>query len=386
METMRVSGIRKVRGPVYNELSALVDEQRVYLRVPARFALHDSYTFFLAVCLLEAMVDKKSITLEEPACLPEPLLNRIGMLQAVYASWNRNLAVIPIGARSCQKEPEHHFIGAYYSGGVDSNYTVVTHREELTHLIILNCFDYDNSDESWSARIEAFAGFASSVGKTLIPVETNARVWLRERQISWEFAHGLILASLGGVLGMKRLYIPSSHTYDELFPWGSHPLTDPMWSTASTEIIHDRAAPRTEKTREVVAAGMGDDLRVCWKDTSTNCGECAKCVRTMTAVYLLGQKLRSLPELTDLRLLDALYPTDVNSASQLKELVQLAAEVGNKPVERRLARLMRSYQLRNLAADMDRIVLGSRLRAVYRSVAKPQWLSKRVTLTGDHKS
>mgnify|MGYP000324011770 FL=1 len=185
---------------------------------------------------------------------------------------------------------------------------------------------------------------------------------------------------------MKRIYIPSSHTYEELFPWGSHPLSDPMWSTESTEVIHDGAGfRRGEKMRDLLKEPvLADNLQVCWKTTLDNCGECSKCVRSMVAVTLLNGSIKSLPTLSDLRKLKILRATDESGATFLEDAIILAKDAGNTAIYKILKRYYRRYQISLVLPLIDRYLFANFLRSLYRRIRKPDWLNYRVTLRGSH--
>lgn len=181
---------------------------------------------------------------------------------------------------------------------------------------------------------------------------------------------------------MKRLYVPSSHTYDHLFPWGSHPLTDPMWSTESTQVIHHgSASSRTTKTKVILDHPLvANNLQVCWKNIHKNCGECAKCIRTMAAVHLFNKQVDSLPKLQSMGQLQKLRPTTDSVASSLEDLIFLARDLENVEVYRTLKKHYRAYQRSKLWSMIDKCLLDGRLRRLYRRIRKPKWLELRVTL------
>ena len=275
-------------------------------------------------------------------------------------------------------------VGSLFSGGVDSTHTLMRHFGQITHLLMLNCFDDDNGPDAWSQRVVSQSEYVQSIGKVLLPIETNAREWTDSRRISWEFAHGMVLCAIGQALGMSRVYIPSSHSYDQLFPWGTHPLTDPMWGTECCEIVHDGAASsRGEKIRDLIQGGFTDNLQVCWRATGGNCGECSKCVRTMVAAHLLRSQIRTLPAFGGPATLKRMRATDEGLASQIEDTMRLAAEMGDQEIYRALFRLYRRYRLSAMLAELDRLLLGSAIKRLYRRVSKPQWLNARVTLAGD---
>jgi hypothetical protein len=87
----------------------------------------------------------------------------------------------------------------------------------------------------------------------------------------------------------SRVYIPSSHDYSQLVPWGTHPLVDPLWSTDDLEVVHDGCeATRLEKTALIASHDVAlRHLWVCWGGRF-NCGDCNKCQRTILALQALG--------------------------------------------------------------------------------------------------
>ena len=382
---MQIEGIGLTTLSGYNELSALVDGDRVYVRVPAAYPLLRSAEFFVGVALLDAMFTRRAIVVAGDTPISSMLMARFDTVQSVYACWNRDLRIVPLHANTAVAAHDGGGgVGSLFSGGVDSTHTLMRHFGEITHLLMLNCFDDDNGPDAWSQRVVSQSEYVRSLGKSLLPIETNAREWTDSRRISWEFAHGMVLCTIGQVLGMSRIYIPSSHSYDQLFPWGTHPLTDPMWSTEACEVVHDGAASsRGEKIRDLIEGGFADSLQVCWRASGGNCGQCSKCVRTMVAAHLLGAQIKTLPAFGGMDTLKRMRATDEGLASQLEDTMRLAAEVGNERIYRALFRLYRSYRLSAMIAELDRYLLGSAIKRIYRRLRKPQWLTARVTLVGD---
>lgn len=128
---------------------------------------------------------------------------------------------------------------------------------------------------------------ASEFGKNVIEIETNAREHF-DFYVNWgKLGHGAALAAIGHLLSpaFHRIYIPSSYTYSHLFPWGSHPILDPLWSSETLEFIHDGCeATRVEKVALLSKYDIAlHSLRVCWTnpDSVYNCGKCEKRIRMM---------------------------------------------------------------------------------------------------------
>jgi hypothetical protein len=114
---------------------------------------------------------------------------------------------------------------------------------------------------------------------------------MTDHYVSEQFNHGTLLAAVAYLLSptIGTVYIPSTHDYSQLFPWGSHPILDPLWSTEATTIIHDGCdALRLEKTAVIAKHEVAlRHLRVCWGG-EYNCGACNKCVRTIISLQALG--------------------------------------------------------------------------------------------------
>ena len=244
---------------------------------------------------------------------------------------------------------------------------------------MLRGFDMGDDDSAWNRRIEHQAAFAESSGKQLIPVDTNARDWTEKKEIGWSFAHGLLISSAGGNLGMKRLYVASSHTYDHLLPWGSHPLTDPMWSTESTQVVHHGSGTsRSQKTKTILESpSVAENLQVCWENIDKNCGECSKCIRTMAAVFLLNGDVKSLPKF-QMSQLKKLQPTSDSLKTTVIDLLLLADETGNIEFYKKLKKYYLKYERSKIGSLVDKCFLNSILKKTYRRIRKPRWLTLRV--------
>jgi hypothetical protein len=224
---------------------------------------------------------------------------RIGAdrVQDILSVWGPGLTKVPLECETGAAELDHddRGVGCFFSGGVDSFYSVLKHRQEITSLILVHGFDIRLGDVEPRRGISKYLREAAEdLGKTLIEVETNLRAFSRHF-VSWEHVyHGSALAAVALALSplLKKVYISSSHRYDFLIPWGSHPLLDPNWSTPSVTIVHDgNEASRTQKT-EAIASNevVRRSLRVCTfnRESPYNCGRCKKCVRTMVTLSATG--------------------------------------------------------------------------------------------------
>jgi hypothetical protein len=346
------------------EVSADVDGDRVFFRVPRQFDLDCRGEPFLGIALLEAMVRNVDIRIEDSMPISEKVYKMLPELQAVYASWNSNLSKVNVHARIEPCKDVYDPVACYWSGGVDSSHTLLRNMTEITHLIMLGGFEYkaDNTPESWRQLVKKQTVFARNIGKELIPVETNAKRVTDQRKISWAMAQGLILASMGSLFKCKRIFIGSSHTYNQLVPWGTHPLTDPMWSTESTEIIHYGAGfDKGEKMIDLCKnQNILDNLQVCWEASS-----------------------KALPELDNLNKLSIFRNSAGDTgAFPLEDLVALAKNVQNKKVQRIMRNHLRRYHMLQTIVMVDRFLLGGRFRRTYYRVKNPRMLNEHVSPKG----
>jgi hypothetical protein len=125
-------------------------------------------------------------------------------------------------------------------------------------------FYEDGKEERLIARMREVAAQA---GVKLIVGKTNLREVF---PLPYSSFHG---AGLAGVAhsragGFDTVYIPATHSYRDLFPWGSHPLTDSLWSSEGLSVVHDGAeAGRAQKlSRSLVHSELAlSTLRVCTK-------------------------------------------------------------------------------------------------------------------------
>ncbi len=242
-------------------------------------------------------------TLGETLRIPMPvdrlLLRNARELPCIWKSWYPELHRVEVIAEAeSESRTGGSRAGSFFTGGVDSFFTALRSTEggaiPTDDLITVGGFDIPLANLAAFERRRARLGaVAAELGKTLVDVVTNLRQTRLETAGWGRLFHGGALASVGLALEgrYRRLLIPSTHTYGRLVPLGSHPLTDPLFSTTRTEVLHDGATyDRFGKleylSRHPVALR---NLHVCFRAVSDhNCGSCEKCLRSMTALELLG--------------------------------------------------------------------------------------------------
>lgn len=365
------------------EVSAEVDGFRLWFRTPKSYAVSRTGDPFLAAALLPAMLRGEKLEIDPGIPISPKLLENIVLLQEIHNCWNPILKKIPIYATPSPAEPLNVGTMSFFSGGVDSMYTFLKHTKEISHVVFMHGLDFYLDGETYQAAVERNTAFVKHFYKTLIPVETNHYPFGYRYNLSRNLTVGSALASIALLLGFPRVFIPSSHRYDELMPMGSHPLTDPLYSNECVRIIHDGAeARRVEKTRKIVECALAlANLRVCFDNINTNCGKCPKCLRTMIALKLLRASATAFPPLPPYQVIRKMRVKSDFGPIFFKEIFDLAMQEGGKDMRDALYTCMKRHELRQLFVEFDRVILGRTIKRVYRKIFDRTHVVQRISET-----
>jgi hypothetical protein len=315
---------------------------------------------FLPILLLLAMRHRSRLTLEMDVS-PE-LLSKTRRIMGIYQDWTRGsdeaLEMVEIEAVPGLPRKRGAASGAFFTCGVDSFYTLLKNLARypegdprlISYLLLVHGFDIPlEGEEDLFRRVRANAGLvAQTCRKTLIPVKTNARALLRS--IDWGDSHGAALAGVALALEplLHTVFIPSTASYLELAPNGSHPALDPLWSTEALECIHDGAeSTRGDKIQFISSSSLAlRCLRVCWENPNGayNCGRCEKCLRTMVQLQVCGvlDRAETFPNVIDPALVEQLVVRKRYGLTWWGDLLKAINEKGSDPdlaraIERMLA-------------------------------------------------
>lgn len=239
---------------------------------------------------------KAHARLELAGAVDRLALDNAADAQVLLQSWFANWQCVDIGAEFAVREAARGpGVGAFFSGGLDSLHTAITHRDEITHLIFVRGFDIGAGDHVRARRVgRVIRRAAALLDMPVIEVVTNIR-GLGDPTMAWdrEF-HGAALAAVAHSLAteLHRVFVPGSWPVGKSPRWGSHPDLDHLWSSSAMEISHDAGQhTRVDKLRDLAAyPEILDLLRVCWRNSGDdlNCGSCEKCVRTKIALIAAG--------------------------------------------------------------------------------------------------
>lgn len=349
------------------EIRATCGGRPLYYRLPASHLCPQSVGDALVVSVLApAMRAGTPLRLPDSVPVSSQLAANLDGIQRIWMSWNARLKKVPLEASLYEPVPATSGgVGLFYAGGVDSSYSLIAHLAEVDALIIAYGFEHTMSETDAAENLDKNRRFARLLGKELVPIDTNHSRFVFEHGVSRMFVFGATLGSIALLLGLRRCYIASSHSAANALPEGSHPVLDHRYSNGVTEIIHDDVSvTRLEKTR--VVAERPDilaNLQVCWEEPNENCGACAKCLRTMTALRLCGAG-GPFPPLGDLRPI-----RDMAAHSEVEYAVGMltaAHEKGDVEVERELRKGLRRQDWNNALRYLDQALFRGRLRRLRR--------------------
>lgn len=236
------------------------------------------------------------------------LLQNLAEFQTAWACWRSHYKQVEITAEVEREQPTNNRTPktiSTFSGGVDSCFTAFRHAKKLCGRLqrplkaglMIHGLDIPlNEQQYFDNAAEKSSWTLASLGLELITMATNFRSFKQD----WEDAFGVAIASCLMLLqgGYDSGLIPSSIPYQDMnlyskqISYGSNPITDPLLSSRSFQIIHDGAGfTRIEKVKQIAQWPTAlQNLRVCWQgeQKDRNCGHCEKCIRTILNFRVAG--------------------------------------------------------------------------------------------------
>lgn len=315
----------------------------------------------VCAALLPAMARGEDLELPADYPIDATFLGHLDQIQEIFLAWQDTLrvrlrrATIHAAIRSSPPKATEGVL-SFFSGGVDGSYTAMRHRDRITTAVLLRGIDMqlENAD-LWTSAHASAERLAVHFGIPLVTVATNIRFFGYESGLKWASHYqGAGLAAIGHLMGHAEVLVAATSALDELTPYGSHPLTDPLWSSDAIRFVHEGAVPRTEKLRAIAADPViMSVLRVCWHDSGYNCGRCGKCLRTRVALHLLGVDAPTFPGRLDWRAVGQIRLGDPSEWSFFKGLEQLEHERPDRDARAALARIRRNSLLTSALRQLD---------------------------------
>lgn len=211
---------------------------------------------FLAAVLIPAMRIGGSLRVEKP--IPDRLMQSVKALQKVFNKWYPKFSFIDIVADTTSQKtpPVAPRAAQFFSGGVDSFYTLLENFDEIEDLYHVRGFDIFLEDtERLDTATTIVKNGAEAFGKNFLEIETNIHDFSKEFAQWPNHYHGSAMTAMAMLMSARnpRFYFAATHSYAEMFPWGSHPLLDCLWNNDDLEIVHHGAeATRLQKVYRVV--------------------------------------------------------------------------------------------------------------------------------------
>ena len=292
--------------------------ETLYFSVDRKFEsfVVEDYSPFLVTVLLPCMKTGEDIVIE--GSISSKLLDNMEEVMKLVESWGVGLHSVAI---EVQKAPDTFdtldtFTASFFSAGVDSFYTYLKNKKEISHLIFVHGFDIPLENTQFFDNVrKTVDAVAKEEKKEAIIVKTNSAD-IVEKRLIWDFAHGGALAGVALFLGkgLGTVLIPASVQQDNKFPYGTRPDLDKLWSTETVNVVSDGSEyDRLGK----VMHGVGQSplalkyLRVCVQNIKGkyNCSRCYKCLQTMIELECAGtlQQARTFETKLDLDAVRRMY-------------------------------------------------------------------------------
>jgi hypothetical protein len=343
------------------------DAESVWFEVPESIAsqLNPAATPWLQAVLPLAVRHGESL---EADCDVDPVwLQNAKAAMDVWSRWFPELKPVEIRTSGIQAPvsiPNARKTGLFFTGGVDSFYSLLhydrsaasnPHAKLVDDLIYVCGYDIPlENSRALKNKIAALQLIADRLDKNLVIITTNLRE-TRLNELDWGMVmHGPALGAAGLLLESRwdTLLISAGGCIEDVTPWGSHPLTDPLMSTGLTRVIrYSNNVTRFAKTEFLSKSQIAlDHLHVCWvRNSEDNCGECEKCVRTMLMLEVLGvlDKAACFPQGPILEKLRTIQVTSPLAVPLWEDIKAPAFERGRKDVVREIDRCLE----RSLAAS-----------------------------------
>ncbi len=287
----------------------------IYFATLDRFAeyLNPDAAAYAVGCLLPALHHgEKRLRIDSPLCpeLRNGLETVIGFMRMWYEP---HQAPVRIEADVQERPFNRNRPGRaalFFSGGIDSLALLrdnhirypESHPEFYRHGILIygQNIESDNRPETFEKAVNALSDVTADAKISLLPLYTNLRSLDDSRTFFTEF-HGAVLGAVSHAV--SGLIHSVSIAASDSFPGqalvkqkmigrhGSHPLTDPHYSSHSLRVRHvGLTYGRLDKVAMIARWPVAlQNIRVCQPNwPGDNCGRCEKCLRTMLGLTAVG--------------------------------------------------------------------------------------------------
>ncbi len=209
------------------------------------------------------------------------LIDNVDAIQSILCNWYPGYRKIRVRADPVEATyAAGRGAGLFYSGGVDSSYSVLELEGRLDALVSVIGADFDPSRRDRAGYlVSAVEAVSRRHGLEPVIITTDIRR-VTDRLIGWVEYHGAFLAAVRHLLADRidlQFIASSGSEVARHIPWGSHPALDPLYGTPGASIKHASLLDRFSKLEQIVQfPHLMEHLRVC-THSDPNCGRCKKC-------------------------------------------------------------------------------------------------------------
>jgi hypothetical protein len=309
----------------------------------------------LCLGLVPAM--ELGVDLRIDADVDEELVDHAREIQALLCAWYPGYRTVAVDAGSTRRSyPEGRGTGLFFSGGVDSGYSLATERDRISGLVTLIGADVDPADQPRVTRLKTMSeDVAARFGIDRILVTTDIRS-VSDRLIGWVEYHGAVLAAVRHMLAHRfesQLIASSADESSWTRRWGSHPALDVLWGTGGARVEHHGLVHRLAKVRRISCEpALMEHLRVCNRGFE-HCGVCHSCQFMLAALDVLDMRGRAptYRHLTSRKRL--LKVTGEGSLSDMRNLRAAAEAHGDGDIVAAVDRALTRYRFEK---SLNRVV------------------------------
>jgi hypothetical protein len=348
--------------------------ERVYFQSSGQ-VLRRSGDALFCLGLVAAMEIGADLVIDRP--VDEKLLANADRIQSLLCRWYRGYRPITIHAEAGKSVyPEGRGTGAFYSGGIDSSYTLVDAIDRLDAIVTVIGGDRQVDRRQADEFRQMAEGVGAAFGLQPILIETDIRKVSR-RLVGWVEYHGSFLAAVRHLLADRlghQLIASSADESSWTRRWGSHPALDALFGTQGAAIEHHGLVHRLAKIERILEQpNLMAQLQVCTRSPQ-NCCRCKKCTFVMHALETL-QGFDRAPTFSPADLgRGSLVVTGEGSKSDLANL-RLAALSRGRPatlpalIDRAMVRYEANKRLQRI------VPIGEGVRRLKRSLRQRRYLS-----------
>ncbi|GAB3284286.1 hypothetical protein [Parahaliea aestuarii] len=317
---------------------------------------------FLIMALAGSMLRNEDIVVADEYPVSRHLVDNLHTIQKVFHHWNRQFKPVEIHASLTDPDPGTAGCISCFSGGIDSIHCLLTNQSRVDSTLFIGGYDFSFSGPELAVAESRNQAILQVLGLPGVSVYTNQMEWGQRTGVARDFWNSGYLAAAASLLGVHSVLIPSSRSFDDLQPNGSHLILDHLWTNGATQFEHVGAQfKRSEKIAQVCAyPQLLDLLHVCWRSSTENCGRCGKCLRTMIALECIG-KTGPFPRRITEKDIRKLVITSSQDQAYFIDNILFAHSLGRRDLVRALKAPIRRFDRANAFVYADRGFLFGKL-------------------------